>query len=395
MTTKLGRQAATIVLTVALAMSQAAPVLALDQEQQWETQLGQQQYMQLLQRGEIVQQSPYYSQLDAVGKRIAKVADAEYFAPFHFILLNVQQPNAMAVPGGNVYVTMGMMHFVQNQDELAGVLCHEVSHDIHHDVYNENQKDQRLQNTANVLGMVLGGIGGYGYGPAIGQMALGVGAQAQAMHYSRQAESRADKAGAYLCAQAGFNPWGMVWLFRRMQSVQGQTHQGPPRPSWLADHPSDSRRIDDLENLFRRDPTSFAKFADDESKAKPLPAVVAQQAGPQANPYGRNPYQPPTYGYPNPYPQAPQPGYPQYPPPGSVYPQYPPPGSVYPQYPPPGSVYPQYPPPGSVYPQYPPPGSVYPQYPLPGSAYPQYPPPGSVYPQYPPPGSVYPQYPPQ
>jgi hypothetical protein len=113
------------------------------QQNQMEMQIGQQEWTQLSQRGEIVQSSQYYPELQQVAQRVAAVADPQYFTPFHFILVNENSPNAMAAPGGNVYVTTSLMRFAQNQDELAAVLCHEVSHDIHHDVVNEQQKDRK------------------------------------------------------------------------------------------------------------------------------------------------------------------------------------------------------------------------------------------------------------
>lgn len=132
---------AAILTAAVLALACSAPAFAYTQEQQTELQIGQQEYQQLQKKGEIIRSSPYYATLDSIAARIAPVADKKYFVPFHFILVHESQPNAFAVPGGNVYVTDSMMHFVQNKEELAGVLCHEVSHDIHHDVYNLYVKD--------------------------------------------------------------------------------------------------------------------------------------------------------------------------------------------------------------------------------------------------------------
>jgi predicted Zn-dependent protease len=315
MTSIAGRLVRLLCATALFALALPATALALSQQQQWEMQIGQRQYMQLLQQGKIVPQSPLYQQLEPVAKRIAAVADPQYFTPFHFILVNEPSPNAFSVPGGNVYVTTSLLQFVKNQDELAGVLCHEVSHDIHHDVYNENRKDSSVATAAGVLGMLLGMQGGYG--GYLGQMAVGVGADAQTKTYSRQAESNADRAGAYTCAKAGYNPWGMVWLFERFHGVGGSR-----QPEWLSDHPRDNHRITDLETLFRSDPATFGKFLDDPAAATPLPAI--KTPAPQLF-----------------SPHAQQPGYPQQPP-GYPYPQQPP-GYPYPQQPP-GYPYPQQPP---------------------------------------------------
>ena len=365
----LGRALAAFALS-ALAFPIAAGADDISQSQKnWETQFGQQRYMQMMQRGEIVPpQSPLYATLKPIADKIGAVVNSLYFTPFHFILVNQGSPNALSVPGGNVYVTTSMLSFVKNQDELAGVLCHEVNHDIHHDVYNLYQQGQHEN--------------------------------AQAAAFTREAESKADRDGAYTCAKAGFNPWGMVWNFRQYRNDAGTGHQAGA----LSDHPSDDQRVADLIALFNSDRATFGKFRDDVAASIPIKLPTNMQVA-QQSPQGYGyPSQgpPPGYGYPS---QGPPPGYgypSQGPPPGYGYPsQGPPPGYGYPsQGPPPGYGYPsQGPPPGYGYPsQGPPPGYGYPsQGPPPGYGYPsQGPPPGYGYPsQYPPPGYGYPsQYPP-
>jgi predicted Zn-dependent protease len=261
------RRAFAVFLTAALALPCAAPAFADQAQNQWEMQAGQQEYQQLAQKGEIVPSSPYYAILNPIAQRIAQVANPQYFTPFHFILVNERAPNAFAVPGGNVYVTMGMMTFAKTQDELAGVLCHEVSHDIHHDVYDNNRKDQGLQTVAGVLGMLVGNN-------MLGQMALGLGAGAQAMKFSRAVESNADHAGAYTCASAGYNPHGMVWLFDRFHEKPGSAP-----PEFLSDHPRDDHRVSDLENLFKNDPATFGRFSADPSTSTPIKMPAQQGQG--------------------------------------------------------------------------------------------------------------------
>ncbi len=220
-------------------------------EQSWETQVGQQRYMEYMQRGEIVPpQSPLYRTLDPIGNAIAAVANRQYFAPFHFVLLNEQTPNAFSMPGGNVYVTTALLSFLKNRDELAGVICHEVNHDIHHDMYAVFEATQggRSPHDPNVIA------------------------------YERAAETNADRAGAYMCAKAGFNPWGMVWNFRQYRQAMGVSNNGG------ADHPSDDQREADLVALFQSHKATFGKFNDDVASATPL-ALPAQMGQRQYSPY--------------------------------------------------------------------------------------------------------------
>jgi Zn-dependent protease with chaperone function len=357
-------RALAVLVSAALAFPTAATAADIaQQEKTWETQFGQQRYMQMMQGGEVVPpQSPLYTTLQPIADKIAAAANPQYFTPFHFILVNEGSPNAFSVPGGNVYVTTSMLWFVKNRDELAGVLCHEVNHDIHHDVYNLYHQGQHLQTTAGVPGMPPGSFGGQ---PYPGQMAGGLGASAQAAGFSRMAESNADRAGAYTCAKAGFNPWGMVWNFRQYHDSVGMGHP----TGMLSDHPSDNQRVAALIALFNSDKSTFGKFRDDVAASVPIKLPINMQLARQSpQGYGYSPQGPPA-GYP---PQGQGYGYPYgYPPRGYGYsPGYPPQGYGYP----PQGPTPGYPSQGYGYPsQGPPPG--YPSQGPPGYP-PQGPPPG-------------------
>ena len=206
-------------------------------EEGWEIQVGRERYADYMQRGEIVPpQSPLYRTIEPIGKAIAAVADRQYFAPFHFILLNEQTPNAFSMPGGDVYVTTALLSFLKNRDELAGVLCHEVNHDIHHDMYDVFEATQGGRSPQD---------------PRV-------------IAEERAAEANADRAGAYTCAKAGFNPWGMVWNFRQYRQAMGVSNNGG------VDHPSDEQREAELIALFREHRATFGRFSDDVASATPL-----------------------------------------------------------------------------------------------------------------------------
>ena len=232
--------------------------------QQAEVQIGESVYQQLLQKGEIVHSSPYYAVLAPIARKIKSVADPQYFRPFTFILVHESQPNAFAVPGGNVYVTDSLMTFVENREELAGVLCHETSHDIHHDVVNNLVKDQRAQQNAGIVAGLVNVLTGGKYAGVI-NMGANVDVLTAVQGYSREVETAADLKGADTCAQAGSNPWGMVWLFQRFEKASsgGQLEM-------LADHPTDDHRIAALREHFSENPSLFRRFSSDIAHATPL-----------------------------------------------------------------------------------------------------------------------------
>ncbi len=249
-----------VTMAMLLTLGAAAPALAYTQEQQQELQIGRQEYQSLQQKGEIITSSPYYKILDPIAQRIAAIADPQYFVPFHFILVNQAAPNAFAVPGGNVYVTIAMMHFVKNKEELAGVLCHETSHDIHNDVMNLYAKNQQLGLYAGIASLIFGKAeGGLAYG------AINIAANLESLHFSRAVEQNADHKGAITCAQAGLDSWGMVWLMRAFKN------SAMPNPSeFLSNHPTDQERINALKAEFAQDPTLFGNLNPNVACGTPL-----------------------------------------------------------------------------------------------------------------------------
>ena len=249
-------------LMASVVLCAAVPAGAAD-----EAAIGAQVYRDLAKKGAIVATSPWYAVLNQTGAKIATVANRQYAYPFRFVLVKEPQPNAFAAPGGNIYVTLPMMTFVKKKEQFAGVLCHEVAHDIHHDVLTINQKAQTTGMIAAGLSVLIGG----GSNATVNGL-LGTGAQLQSLNYSRSAEAGADKAGARICADVGYNPWGMIWLFQAFS----RANTGG-KFEMLSDHPNDSSRISTLEELFRSDSRTYGRFNKNVSSGNAMPPLASLQ----------------------------------------------------------------------------------------------------------------------
>jgi predicted Zn-dependent protease len=223
-----------------------------------ETELGQQVYETLLAKGEIIDSSPLYQSLKPVADAITRVAQSRYPHPFKFILVHETQPNAFATPGGNVYVVDSLLHFVKNTEQLAGTLCHEVSHTIHRDGVELMEKEKRIERHEIEAAILLGPTRSH-------LIAIALIAKLHSLGYSREAESKADVTGSDICAAAGYNPWGLVWLFEDFQNAQvGQI------PQLLSDHPANGTRIQTLKQHFQYNPSTFSRFSSDPKSATPF-----------------------------------------------------------------------------------------------------------------------------
>ncbi|GAC1581597.1 MAG: hypothetical protein NVS3B7_16740 [Candidatus Elarobacter sp.] len=281
-------------LSLGLALTGALPAAAQSSDEQTELQIGQQEYQALQQKGEILGSSPYYAILNPIAQQIKRVADPQYFTPFKFILVHEAQPNAFAVPGGNVYVTDALMKFAQNREELAGVLCHETTHTINHDVLNLYKKQQKAATTVGILD-ILGNVVTNGkYQRGIDQIA-NIGFALESQGFSRDVERIADLKGSETCAQSGSNPWGMVWLFQAFEKADTGG-----RMEILSDHPTNEHRIADLEQHFRSNPALFGRYASNIGNATALganPATVRHAAYHAKGKTARKGMFPPGSGY--------------------------------------------------------------------------------------------------
>jgi len=250
--------AAGLCLTVVAGASAQEQGKAQAQSQDEEVQLGQEAFNELKAKGEIIVSSPLYDQLNPIADAITRAAQPRYNHPFKFYLVHESQPNAFSVPGGNLYVTDSLLYFVKNTDELAGTLCHEVSHTIHHDGVTLANKEEKIRAREVGATILLGPTRAH----VLAVLLLG---KLHSLSYSRDAESKADVTGSDVCAAAGYNPWGLVWLFKDFDNANmGQV------PQLLSDPPSNQNRVKTLEKHFSNQPATFAKFDSDPKSATPF-----------------------------------------------------------------------------------------------------------------------------
>ena len=147
--------------------------------------------------------------------------------------------NAFALPGGQIYVTSAMMQLASTEGQIAAVLAHEIAHVTERHVAERLAADYSIQAlTAAALGQNAG---------AVTQLAGSVLQQGFLMRYSRSHELEADRVGLGLMRRAGYDPRDAVTIFRKLESGSGGGS-----PEFLSSHPSNERRIEQLEDLIRR-----------------------------------------------------------------------------------------------------------------------------------------------
>ncbi len=199
-----------------------------------DVQLGQANAKEVMQQYPAVEDQFLQNYVKRIGERLASAPEARKSGyPFTFTVLNVDQVNAFALPGGPMFIFTGLLKAVDSEAQLAGVMGHEMAHVILRHGTNQASKANLLRLPA----MLAGGL--IGTDSAAGQLAnlgLGLGANSYLLKFSRDAESDADALGSYMMANAGYNPVEMATFFQKLGSGGGQGLQ------FFSDHPNPGNR---------------------------------------------------------------------------------------------------------------------------------------------------------
>ena len=179
--------------------------------------------------------------VEAIGKRLAQQSprqDVEY----QFYVVEMAEPNAFALPGGFVYVSRGLLALSNSEDELAGVVGHEIGHvAARHSV----RRMSAAAPFALVAGITSGAIGlvSNSLGDAVATIPSLAG-KAFLAPYSRQQEREADDVGVNIMAKAGWDPSGLSTFLQTLQREDelrlGQSRQ----PDFFDSHPATPERIE-------------------------------------------------------------------------------------------------------------------------------------------------------
>src|SRR5215475_3352606 len=174
--------------------------------------VGQENAKQVLQQYEVVKNQFLQDYCQRMGQKLAAMPEAKQSGfDFTFTVLNVDQINAFALPGGPMFIYTGLLKAVDNEAQLAGVMGHEMSHVILRHGTHEATKANGIQMAIGGLGALLGG--GESTAGKLAQAGLGLGGNSLILKFSRDAESEADALGAHLMIEAGYDPVQMAKFF--------------------------------------------------------------------------------------------------------------------------------------------------------------------------------------
>lgn len=212
---------------------------------------GQKAHQQVLTEYGVYPNAQLQAYVNELGQRLAAQSHRSNLT-WHFTVLDSPEINAFALPGGYVYVTRGLMAYMDSEADLAGVVGHEIGHVTARHSAQRATKQQTAGLgvlAASVLGVLLESRVP-GAGRMMGQMSQGV-AAGYIASYGRDQELQADQLGAEYLARNHYNPRNMVDVIEVLknqerfaqETARAEGRKAPAATNWLSSHPSNDERL--------------------------------------------------------------------------------------------------------------------------------------------------------
>jgi beta-barrel assembly-enhancing protease len=220
-----------IVFVGAVGCGELAQVNIISTEE--ELQLGK-EFSQEIEKGQIklYEDPEVNAYIDSLGQLLARNSDRNDI-PYIIKVVDTDEVNAFAVPGGYLYVNRGLITTAENESELAGVMGHEIGHIVG----RHSAKQITRQYGLGMIGSIL-----LGNNPnQLAAMAANIAGSGTLLKYGRDAELEADSYGVDETYRSGIDPEGMATFFEKLLAMHSA------EPSWLekmfSTHPPTTERI--------------------------------------------------------------------------------------------------------------------------------------------------------
>jgi predicted Zn-dependent protease len=202
--------------------------------EQQEIQMGQQADQEISAAVGLYQDPDLESYIQRLGATLAAQSERPQLQ-WQFKILDDASVNAMALPGGYIYVTRGLLTYMNSEAELAAVMGHEIGHVTARHTVNQISK-QQLAQVGMVLGMIVRPeLRNYGNLAEVGMGLL-------FLKYGRDDEREADTLGLRYMTRAGYDPRPMADVFSTLERVGNAEGAQGRVPEWLSTHPAPENR---------------------------------------------------------------------------------------------------------------------------------------------------------
>ena len=204
-----------------------------------EADLGRRFFLEARSELPLVSDPAVTAYVNGLGRRLVESLGPQPF-DYHFSTVAVSQLNAFAVPGGYVFLFSGLIARAANDDEIVGVLGHEIAHVHAHHIIRQ-QTQGMVWTAASLLGVLLSAVN-----PVLGAGAIAA-AQTAQLKYSRDFEQEADYIGLRIASQSGYDPHALAAFFKQLLVEQRVNPAGVP--PYMLSHPVTEERVAHVDSI--------------------------------------------------------------------------------------------------------------------------------------------------
>jgi predicted Zn-dependent protease len=212
-----------------------------------EVAMGLQSAPQMAQEfGGLYQDAKVQQLAKSIGQKLVQSSDAArspYRFDFH-VLADQRTVNAFALPGGQIFITMALLQRLKTEDEVAGVLAHEIGHVVGRHSAEQMATSELMSGLAGAATIALSEPGSANNSAYIAQYV----ANMLNMKYGREDELESDDFGVKYMIQAGYNPEALLQVMRVLAEASG----GNAPPEFASTHPSPGNRMEKIKGAIEK-----------------------------------------------------------------------------------------------------------------------------------------------
>jgi len=205
-----------------------------------EQKLGKKLSEDIEKKYEVIEDLNQNSLISEIGNKLAEASEMKEMK-FHFRILKVDGPNAFSIPGGYIYVTYDLFDYVQSDNELAGILAHEIAHIVHNHALKQT-RDNTKYTLLTILAVLLTrepDVAVLGNLTAITFL----------NQYRREYEEEADLTATELLIKTGYNPVGFLTFLERLYTRE--MFKPEPNLGIFQTHPETENRVNYVKNMLK------------------------------------------------------------------------------------------------------------------------------------------------
>ena len=228
----------TAIFIVSILVPRAVFSLTVKEEEEMSRQVMRAVYQQF----EIVDDPVVVTYVNKVGNRILAALPQQPFK-YHFYVIKEEVYNAFATPAGHIFIYTGLLDAMEEEEELAGILGHEIAHVYCRHISQKIERSKKIgmATLAGIAAGILLGMGGAGEAAgAVTQGSVAAGQTAE-LAYSREDEMQADQFGLKFITEAGYSAGGLLKILKKIRSKQWFGSEQVP--TYLMTHPAVEDRI--------------------------------------------------------------------------------------------------------------------------------------------------------